>query len=699
MAQGYDKDRIVLLNQCRIFLKVNTLSDISNGSGSHISSCFANGNPDPHRNTNIIYLIIKKPTPTHWNIWEKCIKDTFTSSCNSLRLRTQLGTWTQLPRQTWEWYYDPQLDRLYRWNGKFLHLLSRDISMYTSSRSNSTWYRTTRVITDVTFPIHIFALATINGSNSAYTQVSMDGWAYVHRRSSIPKQAPTSHNLLQQLQYDGAPSWITQHQEPYLRSITKSYIESFLLQKTSRVVFDGSYKEDKGAAAIILENINLHHSIIITSLVPANIGTHENDAYRSEAVGVLAGLILLKSMQNLSPIPHTFTISCDNDEVLRKAEHTTLVHSKFKHQDIIKSLIYTRNSISFQLLYEEVLGHAKRKVTRKLTRLEELNDYCDILANQARVSLPVIHPSLNTAPGEGPTLWHKHRKLYSDVSPTLHHQYFRRKAKPIIMEKHSISQTEFEAIDWTATAKAASLLSPSSCIYISKHITGFLPIGKNMVRRGQWREPSCPRCQFPLETTAHLFQCPHSSSKKIFQASLQRLEAWLVSVFTDATLTDQILEIITLWRGNAQINTNPNYLSPINNQIQLGWKHFMHGRLHSSFREFMHSHYSSINSKRQSSTWAAILVQKIWTILHKPQWESRNKFVHNLDRITETSRERLNLQSELKTTYNSEIKENLLQCDQFLYDESLSTLRKLPNASIRAWLKSFDTAKKARDMT
>lgn len=263
------------------------------------------------------------------------------------------------------------------------------------------------------------------------------------------------------------------------------------------------------------------------------------------------------------------------------------------------------------------------------------------------------------------------------------------------MQKHSISQTEFESTDWDATGKAASLLSPSTCIYISKHTTGFLPIGKNMVRRGQWREPYCPRCQSPLETTDHLFQCPHPSSTKIFQASIQRLEAWLVSVSTDTTLTDQIIEIITLWRGNAQIHTNPNYLPPINCQIQLGWKHFMHGRLHSSFREFMYRHYSSINSKRQSTTWAAILVQKIWTILHKPQWESRNKFVHNLDRVTETSRERLNLQSDLKSKYNSEIKENLLQRDQFLYDEPLSTLRKLPNTSI----KSFHTATKARDMT
>ena len=127
------------------------------------------------------------------------------------------------------------------------------------------------------------------------------------------------------------------------------------------------------------------------------------------------------------------------------------------------------------------------------------------------------------------------------------------------------------------------------------------------------------------------------------------------------------------------------------------WSHFIHGRIHTTFKSYMTHHYTSIASRRSSASWVAVLIQKIWSLYHLPQWENRNKYVHNLDRVTESTRERINLQTSLIHTYTSENINNLLAADKHLLEKPLAHLKSLPNALIRAWLVEHKTAVKERD--
>ena len=43
------QEDIRVLNECRIYLQVETLSDITNGNGCRISECFYNGRRDKYR--------------------------------------------------------------------------------------------------------------------------------------------------------------------------------------------------------------------------------------------------------------------------------------------------------------------------------------------------------------------------------------------------------------------------------------------------------------------------------------------------------------------------------------------------------------------------------------------------------------------------------------------------------------------------
>jgi len=190
---------------------------------------------------------------------------------------------------------------------------------------------------------------------------------------------------------------------------------------------------------------------------------------------------------------------------------------------------------------------------------------------------------------------------------------------------------------WNSISDATKMMSPMNNIYISKHITGFLPIGRNMVRRGAWKEPHCPRCPFPMENSAHILRCPSQASRILFRSSMQKFSIWLENVDTPSILTTHILDITASWASGVHTPPQKNSPQPIILQLQLGWDHFTHGRIHQSFLQYITNHYIHISSKRNPSSWISVLIQKLWTLFHLPQWENRNKYVHDLDRVTDST--------------------------------------------------------------
>jgi len=507
-----------------------------------------------------------------------------------------------------------------------------------------------------------------------------------------PTPPPT--NLYQQLLQHNTPSWLINHQKDYLANITITALHQ-LFDQPSRTVSDGSFKENIGVAAAIIESFDQQASIITTCPIPINT-QHDGDAYRTELAGILLNLHIIHASETLLQSTGSFVLSCDDDEALNKSQFTNIFNTSFQHFDFLKSIQTITLKIKSKVTYQHVLGHAKDKVKRKLTRAEILNDYCDDLANTARTSLPPS-PPCSSLLGEGLSLWRGPTKYYKNFDTQIRDLYFMKKALPIVCEKFQLSNPQFRSISWESLSEATSMMTPMKNIYIAKHVAVFLPIGKNMVRRGAWKAPHCPRCPHPLETSSHIIKCPSPASRKIFRSSMTSFNDWLDSTDTPAMLTTQILEITASWVQGTTIHPHESYTCPILHQIQLGWDHFMVGRLHTSFISFMQTHYINISSRRSPYTWAAVLIQKLWTIFHFPQCENRNKYVHNLDRITDSTRERQNLLNALTTAYTSEQSDNLLSKDRHLLDQPLPTLKKLPNALVRAWLEEFKVAQQSRD--
>ena len=693
--QGYSMETMSILNKCRIYLQVFTLADISTASGQRIIPSYLSGRRDPHRPSRFAWRTVHRPTPTAFLTWRRCILETFCGSTTTTVLRFPLGSWICGSTISYQWFANDDETCLYHLVDNLVrvyHLESPD-TRYT--RSTGRWYRARSTLSQHAFDPSRYRLATISATRRGTLLVSCDSTS----PPPPPSHSSPNTNLFEQLSSMGYPHWFINQQPTTLTNHNRETLLPFF-QGITTVVSDASFAEGRGASAAIFETHDLSQSSIFISPVPSNNPNtpHSNDPYRSEFVGVWSILTIIKAAEELTSEKGTFHIYCDNDAVIQKMRYSYDISTSFKHHDIARAALHLRDSIESKLIFSEVVGHADDKITsRPLYRQEQLNLHCDELAKEAIHLLDHPSPAFNLFPTESMTIWHRDTKLYSNMDARIRLIYHTSQAKQSFSKKYETHPNVFDSIDWNAVRAASSIMTPSTNTYISKHVLGFLPIGRNMLRRTHWRESYCPRCHFPDESTSHLLQCPHVTSHEVFRKSLDQLNKWFIQSNTDPTLSSQLLEIFSSYKFGGPILPNPNYITPIQSQLSIGWTHLMQGRPHQDFRLHMEQYYRSINSRRKAATWIKLFIQKIWTLVHAPQWTSRNRFVHNLDKQVKSTRARQNLLFQLKEKYTQEHRSNLLHKDQHLLSRPLHILKTLPNSQIQAWIYNFDAAISERD--
>jgi len=192
-----------------------------------------------------------------------------------------------------------------------------------------------------------------------------------------------------------------------------------------------------------------------------------------------------------------------------------------------------------------------------------------------------------------------------------------------------------------------------------------------MLRRSHWKQDYCPRCKGCIETTGHPLQCTHTECVDTFKKSTNELDLWLLRQQTPDIIREEIIHFLGLWKTQQPCNTNPKLSQPMQAQLQFGFEHFLAGRPVRDFELYMESYYKKHSIKKTGRKWLTVLIQNIWTVLHKPQWENRNAHVHNYNTESEASRATEELQFKLQQLYLGELQANLLVRNQHLMDEAM----------------------------
>ena len=114
-SQTSDHKKLRLLNQCRTFLNVETLADITNAEGSRLLSDLYDGNPT--RSPLHSHSWPRQPpslSVAHWNQWKASLSQAFMiTGSPTLTLARSLGDWTTDPNPFWDWHYSPATNLLH----------------------------------------------------------------------------------------------------------------------------------------------------------------------------------------------------------------------------------------------------------------------------------------------------------------------------------------------------------------------------------------------------------------------------------------------------------------------------------------------------------------------------------------------------------------------------------------------------------
>jgi hypothetical protein len=98
-----------ILNACRLYLLVVTVSDICSADGKYILPEIKAGNPIMHRHSNLAWPIQDRPQPADWRIWRHHLAYLEDKG----QLITPLGRWTAKSHQQWHSYYNSEMKILY----------------------------------------------------------------------------------------------------------------------------------------------------------------------------------------------------------------------------------------------------------------------------------------------------------------------------------------------------------------------------------------------------------------------------------------------------------------------------------------------------------------------------------------------------------------------------------------------------------
>jgi hypothetical protein len=107
-TQGYSGRQLQLLNKCRLWLQVNTLSDIVTGCGRFILTAAYNGIRNPHVTSQFHWPIQGVLPIDFWRLWQQAL-DTLCASKGTLI--HPLGKWTDT--EHCKFFYHPGEERIY----------------------------------------------------------------------------------------------------------------------------------------------------------------------------------------------------------------------------------------------------------------------------------------------------------------------------------------------------------------------------------------------------------------------------------------------------------------------------------------------------------------------------------------------------------------------------------------------------------
>jgi hypothetical protein len=615
------KERM-LIHRCRIYLQVETLSDISDAPGGKVLTAWL----DPHAKKPSFSLTSwpkqSDPGKEAWKIWKKFITGAFTHENG--KLRQPLGKWTHRNKtRVHDGYYDETTTRLFtrsdekNWKVHKMRCAGRRCLMFDKEPN--------QIVCELpfgAFPIDI----TMQTDNNIVTSK----WGDVKLEKMDDELCGSMHDYITMTAAARAERITLLLEEKEISQILKN-------PTRIEVASDGGFDPTSGISSYGWV-IAFNRVLIAKGRGPAEAHPDLGESFRSEGYGlasVSAFITALITFLKISVDDHIWKFYIDNKAMIQRMEsyNNRVPHSRSNLRpdaDITnRAHVYLRH---IPASLEHVKSHQDEATENKnLPFSANLNIIADALATQQRecMAKPVTKVT-----GDHCHLVIQDRYITRDSQKWIMQKAGEIPIQHYYWEKYGWKRDVFEAVYWDAQHKALQTYQQNDQRRILKFVHDWLPTNHRLYREGQEASSMCPLCGNLEETNEHLLTCPTVGQQQIrdqMSAYMRRDNENHGNSELNNIIELALTESITNRNWTPVMSAVSRELVPcIQQQNKIGWQHLFRGRIAKKMADFMESHYRSMPIDRKRYTgvrWCKMLIKNIWnTVLRL--WENRNEWIH-----------------------------------------------------------------------
>ena len=694
-----DIDEFIIFNNCRLYLQVHCLSDITTGNGMRITDYALRGIQDQDRKSYLSWPRQHRPADRYWKIWRRVIRQVFTNN-TYWSLQRPLGSWIRKSHQEFRWFCDEECDNLFFKTDDNLYRVYKRVDGPRLRQSNK------------------YQFFNVSNRLPEYTEITttyrtQNGNLRAEGSTPIIQEELEEETTSFQAYVDKQPEWIQDMFRYKNWHNDFSQITTSLQDGSLQAIADGSYKKVKNLATCAWVITTPSSSIEFEGAAQVPGNDDQLESYRAELYGILCIITFLDLVATYFNIKNGHvTIGCDNIEAGKNMIEYTRRHSpRVEHFDLLWIAWKIKQKGKLSFTYNHVKGHQDR-TKRTLTRWENMNVRMDATAKQ------LMQFIINNPNNKQPTLqfgneWELRcgeTKVTGNVRKSVINHIHGRALKHFYVRSGKITTEGINIINWNAMGKAMKKLSQTDATWTTKFVSKFTATGRMMHRWNKWSHSRCPRCNHDNEDTYHVITCPNEEAQDLYQENIYKLDEWMdkygthpaVRYIIISTLqqcnTIKFSEAAEIFLDEDETNTAQLIRKASNDQDIIGYQNTIEGKISKTWESIQDEYYSITKEKSRSGLgWSTTLIKKLLFII-KDQWKHRNEVLHQQNTTKQSQKEIDQTKKEVEKEFEIG-DDDILISDVGLFLLDLDETLELPIEDQKAWLKSVYIARKRADPT
>lgn len=523
----FTQDDIVILNYCRLFLHLTTVSEMLDADGRSIIPCLFHCRREPWFNPNTYVTLQHRPSSHHIRYkWQKLCRQWFDSQ-GQLAISINLGHWTvsgeQLRRQreTYTIPRDPSV--VFHWKyGRYHEYRQSDQHPRRYHLVGPTeWLPTARCLPTKAYEHAINMLVLEPPIRQSHPRTRNEH--HVTFTDYVSTQPLWVQHLIDGVHFYLGPYEIFHHIQ-HQDSNTSIYLVSDGSQRDQALTYGWVFGNSKGV-------VYAEHS---------GHGYGTPTSHRAEAWGAMSVLVFFLHLHLYTRTSIADTASSpvygfsDNaglvTRISQRLEYSTVYPNStlIPDWDLVEQICQTITQFApVKIQYAWVKGHQDNDST-ELPVEAQFNVRADALAGSMMSTLQTptsLAPWL--LPSERCQLVIKNRSIHGHYAQAIREAYTLPSLFKYLQDRHSWQPTTIETIDWEVFTQAArrSTLSPTQ---LTKLVYDKLPTRYETAKSNPHTNPQCPYCEYP-ETFNHILQCHNNVSTQFRQDLYDEISNYFLS--------------------------------------------------------------------------------------------------------------------------------------------------------------------------